>query len=106
MTAYERYPLTPGAAVEGFAYGAITPLGRDPERGAGYLQGPDGSKAGIQWEVADAPYIMRLEAPTGSDWGLYRVGFLRPVQTVDDLIANLRELLPRLRILYARNRSH
>lgn len=106
MAAYERYPLTPGASVQGFAYGAITPLGKQADRGAGFLQGPDGSRAGLQWEVADAPYIMRAEAPSDANWGAYRVGFLQPVETVEDLIVNLEALLPRLRILYARMRAH
>lgn len=102
---YEGYPLIEETASGGFIYGAITPVGQEPRRGAGFLQGPDGSRAGLQWELSDdGPYIARVEKPGENHWGVYRVGFTRPVHTLDDLTANLRELLPRLRILYTRAR--
>ncbi len=104
MPAYEGYPLMPETETEGFTYGAITPLGGRRESGAGFLQGPDGSRAGIQWELADGPFIMRVEGPGPDSWGLYKLGFTTPVTTVDDLLANLRPLLPKLKILYTRAR--
>ncbi len=102
MSPYEGYRLIPETQMDGFTYGAITPLGENPERGAGFLEGPDGSRAGLQWELSDRPYIMRIEAPDGEKWGVYRVGFTRPVQTVADLKENLRQVLPKLAILYQR----
>jgi hypothetical protein len=104
MPAYDGYPLIPETETDGFTYGAITPLGQNPQRGAGYLQGPDGSRAGLQWELTDSPYIMRIEGPDGERWGVYRLGFTRPVTTAADLLANLREALPKLRVLYSRAR--
>lgn len=104
MEPYAGYPLIPETEWDGFAFGAITPLGAEPLRGAGFLQGPDGSRAGLHWEVADSPYIMRLEPPDGVRWGVYQLGFTRPVRTLADLIANLEQLLPKLKILYTRNR--
>lgn len=102
----EGYPLIAETAREGFVYGAITPIGQNPERGAGFLQGPDGSRAGLQWELShDGPFIMRIDKPGEDHWGVYRLGFTRPVRTVDDLNANLAELLPKLRILYQRARG-
>ncbi|MFZ5827223.1 MAG: 3-deoxy-8-phosphooctulonate synthase [Bacillota bacterium] len=102
---YEGYPLIPETATDGFTYGAITPVGQEVRRGAGFLEGPDGSRAGLQWELSDdGPYIARVEGPGENHWGVYRVGFTRPVRTVADLTANLRELLPKLQILYTRAR--
>jgi hypothetical protein len=105
MPAYEGYPLIPETANDGSAFGAITPIGQYPDRGAGFLQGPDGSRAGLQWELAETPFIMRLESPDTERWGVYRVGFTRPVTSVQDLVANLQAVLPKLRILYQRARG-
>lgn len=104
MPAYNEYPVLAGTDMAGFAYGSILPLEESRVRGAGFLQGPDGSRAGLQWELADTPFIMKVEGPDAHGWGIYRVGFTRPVDSVSDLTANLHDLLPRLRILYARMR--
>jgi hypothetical protein len=104
LPSFDGYPLLPGAAVEGFAYGTITKLEQGAGRGAGFLQGPDGFRAGLQWELADTPFIMKVESPDRHCWGVYRVGFLQPVATADDVVENLRPLLQRLRVLYARAR--
>lgn len=102
---YEGYPLIEETASGGFTYGAITPVGQEPGRGAGFLQGPDGSRAGLHWALSpDGAYIARAEKPGEDHWGVYQLGFTRPVHSVGDLKANLQELLPRLRILYARAR--
>jgi hypothetical protein len=87
----------------GFCYRALTSLGGDSERGAGRLQGRDGSEAHLQWERSvDGPFIMRLEPPGANHWGIYRVGFPRPVLTRDDLQENLEILMPKLAVLYQR----
>jgi hypothetical protein len=80
-------------------------LHQGQEHGSGILWGPDGSRAGIQWEVAESPYIMRIEDPAGGSWGIYRLGFTRPVASEDEVTENLRELLPKLKVLYSRIRG-
>jgi hypothetical protein len=89
----------------GFVFDAVTPLDQGRETGAGFLRGPDGSKAGLQWELAESPYIMRIEGPSEGSWGLYRVGFTQPVATAADVAANLGPLWPKLRVLYERIRG-
>jgi hypothetical protein len=106
MSTYEGYPLIPETAIDGFAYGAVTPIGEPQDRGGGFLQGPDGSRAGIHWELSDSPFIERIEGPDGERWGVYRLGFTRPVAAVPDLVANLQALLPKLKVLYSRARVH
>lgn len=87
----------------GFCYRSITRLGDDPDHGAGRLRGRDGSEAHVQWErSADGPFIMRLHPPGASHWGIYRVGFPRPVFSQDDLQENLEVLMPKLATLYQR----
>jgi hypothetical protein len=102
---YEGYPLLPETAIDGFVFGTITALDPNRSAGGGYLQGPDGSRCGLQWELSESPFIMRIEGPDAERWGLYRVGFTRPVATSADLVFNLRLVLPKLKILYARARG-
>lgn len=102
MGNYDGYPLIPETEMDGFVFGTITPIGGD--RGAGFLQGPDGSKAGLQWELSDSPFIERVEPPDGRGWGVYRVGFTVPVVSMGDLESNLAVLLPKLKVLYGRLR--
>ena len=89
----------------GFVFEAVTPLDQRRETGAGLLRGPDGSKAGLQWELAESPYIMRLGGPAEGSWGLYRVGFTRPVASAADVAANLEPLWPKFKVLYERIRG-
>lgn len=88
---------------DGFRFISVT-LGEST--GSGHLEGPDGSRAGIQWEVGDSPYIMRLEGPAADHWGVYRVGFTRPVLSPADLRANLNPLIQKFQVIYARLRVH
>lgn len=87
-----------------FRYIPVTTAGESS--GSGQLEGPDGSRAGIQWELADGPYIMRLDGPGTDHWGVYRVGFTRPVRTFSDLRANLEPLMPKFQVIYSRLRVH
>lgn len=96
------YPLA-----DGFSYTAASQIGGDAASGAGALTGPDGSQAGLRWMLSDdGPYIMRLEPPGGEHWGVYQLGFTRPVRSEADLLANLTEHLPKLQLIYRRFRVH
>lgn len=95
-------PLLPETELEGFVFGTTA---LQESGGAGFLVAPDGTRAGIQWEVAESPFIMRVEPPGQDHWGVYRVGFVTAVNSVDDLRANLAPLVGRLRILHRRARQ-
>lgn len=96
--------LVPETESDGFVYGAVTPIGVEPSKGHGFIQGPDGSRAGIEWELAETAYIALIERPDRGTWGAYHLGFTRPVQTAADLALNLGQHWHRLRILYKRAR--
>jgi hypothetical protein len=102
LSTYEGYPLLPETERDGFVFGVITPLAG--ERGAGFVQGPDGTRAGLQWELSDSPFLERIAGPDGAGWGVYRAGFTRPMGGVADLVANLAPVLPKLKVLYSRLR--
>ena len=106
MSPDHSHPVLPETAVDGFVYGAVTPLGEPATAGAGFLRGPDGSRCGLRWEMADSPYIMKLDGPGSDHWGVFQVGFTTPVHTAADLKRNLEALIPKLKILYARARIH
>ena len=95
-------PLLPVTEIEGFVFDTTALL---PTGGTGFLVAPDGTRAGIQWDVAESPYIMRVEPPGQEHWGVYRVGFTTPVTTTEDLQTNLTPLLGRLKILHRRARQ-
>lgn len=97
--------LVPETEREGFVYGAVTPVGVEPSsKGTGFIQGPDGSRAIIQWELAETAYIALIDRPDRGTWGVYRLGFTRLVQSTADLVYNLDQHWIRLRTLYKRAR--
>jgi hypothetical protein len=103
---YHGFPLIPETETDGWTYGAIT----DPiddlgcEGGDGYVVAPDGSRAGLVWEVGNIDFSEVCE-PTPARWGVYSVGFLRPIRSIDDLIANFRHILPALKAKHEEIRS-
>lgn len=100
--AYYGFPLVPETETEGWIYGAITafehPSGCDS--GDGYVQAPDGSRAGLVWGP-DEGHMEEYLAPDENRWGVYGVRFPRPVKTVDDLVFNFRAILSDLQHKYA-----
>ena len=98
---YHGFPLLPETETDGWFYGAITEF-EDPEgceSGDGYVVAPDGSRAGIVWNVGQHELEM-VCAPDESRWGVYEVWFPHAVKTIDDLVANFRHVLPELRRKY------
>ena len=60
---------------------------------------PDGSRAGIIWEVGES--IIEVTMPPEEDrWGVFHVGFARQVYHEARLVEQLREWLPELRRIY------
>ncbi len=62
--------------VDGFTYGAITDyLQKDSEEGCtggdGYVEGPDGSRAGIAWEKGDKFDHSQMINFEKDRWGVY-----------------------------------
>ena len=86
---------------DGWCFGTISepdsPEGSDC--GDAFVVAPDGSRAGIIWEVG-AP-SMKVSIPPDEDrWGVFHVGFARRVHDEGGLVEQLREWLPELRRLH------
>jgi hypothetical protein len=103
---YDGFPLVPESEIGGWCYGAITEF-EDPngcEFGDGYVVAPDGSRAGLVWNVGEGE-LQTVCGPDESRWGVYEVWFPRTVKTKDDLVSNFRHVLPDLKKKYAKVKS-
>jgi hypothetical protein len=100
---YHGFSLVEETRTDGWCFGAITEF-EDPEGckwGDGFVVAPDGSRAGIVWEVGEQEIQVVLPLDEGR-WGVYAVWFPRSVKTVDDLVFNFRHVLPELQKKYAK----
>lgn len=85
---------------DGWIYGAITDfLESDNKEGCtsgdGFVQAPDGSRAGLVWDTKNKPYTA-IAPPDETRWGVYDVRFQKPIKSLEDLIYNFRHVLPYL----------
>ncbi len=97
---YHGFVVVPETFIDGWVLGEITPfLGE--ENGDGFVVAPDGSQAGLVWEVGEGGFTEIMPA-TPARWGVYAVWFPQAMKTVEDLIANFRVVLPGLRAAHGR----
>jgi len=99
---YYGFVVLDDLTVDGFTLGKITDWEAEPcETGDAFVIAPDGSRAGLVWEVCDPPYFqetMRIEADR---WGVWGVGFRLPMNSRDNARRNLESILPELRLRWA-----
>ena len=102
---YSGWPIVHETCIDGWCYGAITEF-MNPEGcrdGDGFVQAPDGSRAGIVWdynEQADTSIIQEIPTSKDHGWGLYQVYFPKPVRTLQDMCDCFAAVLPGLRERY------
>jgi hypothetical protein len=100
--AYHGFPLVEETRTDDWCFGAITEFS-DPsgcEAGDGFVVAPDGSRAGLVWQVGDFE-IAEVCPPDEKRWGVYSVPFAKRVRNTADLADCFRLLLPRLKELHA-----
>ena len=98
---YHGFGLIEETRTDGWCFGAITEFD-DPngcDSGDGFVVAPDGSRAGIVWDVGDQ-MMEEILPPDEERWGVYAVWFPRIVRNVDDLVFNFRSVLPELKKKY------
>src|SRR5207247_11194706 len=70
--AYHGFPLVPETMTDGWCLGTITEYidvdGCDS--GDAYVVAPDGSRAGLVWDVGDGE-LTQISSPDESRWGVY-----------------------------------
>ena len=102
---YSDFELVEETETDGFIYGEITDHfyfgnGGACISGDGFVQAPDGSRAGIIWGLEKEPSISVCIEPEEGRWGVYEIGFIKPVKTMDDLIVNFKAVLPLIKEAY------
>lgn len=100
--AYYGFQLLKETHTEGWTYGIINE--HISERGCGYgdgfVEAPDGSRAGIIWQVGDMETVTVIP-PEANRWGVYSMGFPKVIYTMEDLIFCFKTILPELKRLYS-----
>jgi hypothetical protein len=99
---YHGFPLLKRSELEGFVFGVITePNGTEPaEWGDAFVVAPNGSRAGIVWQVGKGEPGVVCE-PSEGRWGVYSFHFNGPITTEAELIKHLHSVLPSLKTFYA-----
>ena len=101
---YHGFPLIEETLTDGWRFGAISAFDDDPDGctwGDGFVLAPDGSRAGIVWEVGEFA-THEICAPSPDRWGVYGVAFPRAVRGVLDLVECFRAVLPELKRIHER----
>jgi hypothetical protein len=99
---YHGFVVVPETFTDGWCLGVITDF-EDPAGctgGDAFVVAPDGSRAGLLWEVGDAP-LEEMLPPDSAGWGAYAIGFPHPTRNVADLVTDFRAVLPQLRARHA-----
>jgi hypothetical protein len=91
---YYGFPILENSELEGFVFGTVTePSGA--EWGDAYVIAPNGSRAGIVWQLGEGEPTVVVE-PCEGRWGVYGFCFRRPIRSDLELVAHLHAVLPRL----------
>jgi hypothetical protein len=104
---YHGFPLIEETRWHGWCYGAVTDfLEADSEAGCsigdGFVEAPDGSRAGLMWNVDPEPKFAVVEGPSGSRWGLFHFTIPEAIASVRDLQQTFWRMVPVLEQLYQR----
>jgi len=100
---YHGFAVLPESYTDGWCFGVISDYA-DPngcDWGDAYVIAPDGSRAGIVWQVGEGTTYQVLP-PDASRWGVYGLWFSELIRTTDDIVAAFRLRLPELQSIYAR----
>lgn len=71
---YHGFVVLEDVSVEGFTFGAITDFDAEPcDVGDAFIVAPDGSRAGLVWEVSETQYFEEVRPFEPSRWGVWAV---------------------------------
>ena len=104
---YHGFVVVPETCTDGWCLGSITEF-EDPvgcTGGDAFVIAPDGSRAGLVWEVGSDP-LREILPPDAERWGVYAISFPSPTRTIQDLVCNFRFVLPQIKEAYARAKAH
>ena len=99
---YHGFVIVPETCTDGWCLGTITEF-EDPKgctAGDAFVIAPDGSRAGLVWEVGSEA-LQEILPPDAERWGVYAIWFPHAIRTVADLVAAFRAVLPQLKEKHA-----
>ena len=100
---YHGFAVLPESCTNGWCFGVISDC-TDPEGcdwGDAYVVAPDGTRAGIVWQVGEGSTYEVLP-PDANRWGVYGLWFPALIRTTADIVAAFRLRLPELQAIHAR----
>ncbi len=100
---YHGFVVVPETCTDGWCMGVITDYedADGVDSGDAFVVAPDGSAAGLVWEVGVEP-ISEILPPDEERWGVYAVCFPHVVRNTGDLASAFRAVLPSLKEIHAR----
>lgn len=94
---YHGFEVLEGVEADGFRLGTISALGPD-DHGDAFVIAPDGSRAGLVWEVGENRDVSEISGFEPGRWGVWAVEFARPMASGEHAQQNLEDVLPALRM--------
>lgn len=97
---YHGFVVVPETYIEGWVLGEISEyIGN--EIGDGFVVAPDGSRAGLVWEIGEGE-LQQILPPDKERWGVYAIWFPHEMRTMADVVRNFHSVLPILKQQHAR----
>lgn len=95
---YHGFTVLEDVCVDGFTLGKITDFeAGNCDDGDAFVIAPDGSRAGLVWEMSDVVYVSQVMPPDAGRWGVWAVGFQFPMTSRDSARKNLANIMPELK---------
>lgn len=108
---YHGFPLLSESSRDGFSLGVITNfLEADSDAGChigdAFVEGPDGSRAGLFWEVnREEAIVSPVQGPDEFRWGIYYITVPFAVKSEADLLGHFQGMLSILKQIYFSSRA-
>ena len=103
---YHGFPVLDDVEVDGFTLGMISDFETEAmDSGDAFVIAPDGTRAGLVWEVGDAAQVEQCLPPEAGRWGVWNVWFTYPMSDRENARKNLAEIVPLLRPRWEDSRS-
>ena len=105
--AYHGFVVLNDVTADGFTLGKITDFEAEPcDEGDAFVIAPDGSRAGLVWEVSDKErYFQEVLPSEAQRWGVWGVSFPLPMNSRENARRNLESILPDLKLRWAEWKS-
>ncbi len=95
---YHGFPILKDVVEEGFSFGKITDFESEHcDCGDAFVVAPDGSRAGLVWEVSTDSHFSQVSCADSDRWGVWAVNFPHPMTSRDNARRNLAFVLPHLK---------